>query len=209
MGAEHVVKRRVQAEAGAAAPPSYPEPEPAPDAGRFAARLLWIFAAGSAAGVVLNWAALGPGLDLSMAASLGSFVLPLVLAEAVFLCARRVPAYRGVALIGFLLAGACMLLAGWSVSPVAFYIAAGLLLWGVKLKRTLVVTGGMVALAAWSAPWLLSGWIRWPRYADYMDSGFEAGIGYIQLLLGAGVAAALVLAVLAVLQRRAGERTQD
>ncbi|MCO1337920.1 hypothetical protein BJH93_03295 [Kocuria polaris] len=174
------------------------------EAPRFAANLLWIFAAGSAAAVLLNGAALEAGPWLSMTASICSFVLPLALAEAVFLSTRRLPAYRGVALIGFLVAGACMLLAGWELSPVPFYVAAALVMWGVKLKRTLVVTGGMVTLAAWSAPWLLAGWVRWPRYADSMDSGFEAGISYIQLVLGAGVAAALGLAVLAVIQRRAG-----
>ncbi|WP_102159299.1 hypothetical protein [Zhihengliuella halotolerans] len=197
MGAEHIVIRRAQAEAGAAAPPSYPAPEPSQEAGRFAARLLWIFALAYLPNLVWHVAvmAIPPSEPFEPWPRWPSYVTvaaPLAAAVAALVLTRWSPRPRrtAIALVAVALAGA-----GLSVltGQISLVLAVQLVVWAVVLRERSVVLGAGIAFAALAIPAIVF-------EASMMLGGVAFGLGTLSWV--SAVAPPVALAVLAVLQRR-------
>lgn len=193
----------MQAEASAAAPPAYPDPEPAQDAGRFAAALLWVFALAYLPGLIWHVAVMTmlPTEPIVPWPRWPSYVMvaaPLVAAVAALVLTRWSPRSRrtAIALVAVALAGAGLSMLTGQISLV---LAVQLVVWALVLRERSVVLGAGIAFAALAIPAIvfeasmMFGAAAW-------NLGAAWGFGVLSWV--SAVAPPVALAVLAVLQSR-------
>ncbi|GHC99464.1 hypothetical protein [Zhihengliuella salsuginis] len=188
----------------------HPETQSAPgETDRLAARVLWIHAVAVVIALALPLgltAADGGPPRLADVLYVASLLLPLAVAEAVFVAARKMPEHRPAAVAGFFL-GAVFLVAAvpFAAWAVPGYIGLGLLFWAWKLRRSTLLLGGVVAVIASAVPevwWQLSAPASSADYA--VPGGPPAGTPGLMPALALAVVA--TLAALAWWTRRKRDR---
>ncbi|MCO1337921.1 hypothetical protein BJH93_03300 [Kocuria polaris] len=201
MGAEHVVNRRMQAGTSAAAPITFPDPEPPQDAGRFAAALLWVFALAYLPNLVWHVAVMAippsePFVPWPRWPSFVTVAAPLAAAVAALVLTRSCPRMRktAIALVAVALAGAGLSMLTGQVSLI---LTVQLVFWAVVLRERLVTVGAGIAFAALAIPAIVF-------EALMMLRGAAFGLSVLSWV--SAVAPPVALAALAVLQRH---RTRD